>query len=887
MKALPLSFRTVLATLMLIFFVSAQAQTPTTPPCYENFSISTQITPSRCQSDGQIAITLTGEYDNYYNFSYALQSTAADGYSSGATSNTTLTGIPAGTYTLIVSAVCKEDENARVTKTFSNIVVPGTYKTIKLAFDQKLSLSSMPGCATGRIVLNAKDGNGNYRFRIVQAPAGVTVPQEVIPVKKGDTYTFPTDTYPTGFYRIEAYDDCYTASIDLTLPQLQELPKLQYEYYSIFRAYPTNTYDCSILRPYIQGHIDINTNFELLKAVKEGLFEVGLAPKGEVAKTWHTLSMNNVQVSYDMSPMKASDFYEAGSLEMSIRAKNCPTFIRTFPINVKPPYITYDSTPTPDCSNLNYTIRPWTDYDGIYCFPLDVTIRKKDENGEIYQTAVINNHNDRLNCPLPYNSGTYHITVADKERRFVYTNTYTPLYALNFQYFRPLCQGYTESLYPGSFQNCLPVTIEVVEKDSSPENIVATLRYTTASYQTTPPLEYDKTYIYRVRRDGEANILYVLERSQKEPKTSYDLLYPGDYYVDKCREDWGQLLIRRSVRPRPNTTYQITGPQGFIPQTITNPSDAEQRTSNAFTPPGLYTLTATDECGTSTVTYNHPGFYHKNNFTYTSQQTCEGLVVSPSATLTYGGVDQPVYFRIVSGPEGGFSSQAISLGESLTLGIEGVYQLGLCRAKAYDACPLATITIDYKRPSLQLSKTHTSAYVCSAEDLNGHIIVKAENGVEPYTYELYDEHNQTKIDIPHTVEPSGAWHYVHGKSDDVFTIRMKDACGNRFAQQVTMLNMKLAIVAATRNSVVCAGEKIELLSLPFDSYEWYYPDGTLLSTEQNPVIFNAKPSHSGLYKVKAFSAQCNSRLEGFIRVTVLPCYAPVNPQLMNRSTQWK
>lgn len=854
------------------------------PSCHENFGISTAITPSHCQSDGQIAITLTGDHSNFYNFQYALQPMVAGGFSIGATSQSTLTGIPPGTYTLLVSAVCKEDENNHVIKTFSDIVVPGTYKPITVGYNQTLSRASLTGCATGRIALTVKEGNGNYRFRIVQAPAGVPVPQEVVPNKTGDNYTLPTNNFPAGEYRIEVSDDCYTASATLTLGTLTTHPSLGNENATMFTPNPVETYDCSVLRAYVSIASSINNDVELKKYVEEGLFEIGMAPAGGTPTNWQPLPINT-KLSFDMAPNKASDFYTANSLEMHIRSTLCPTYVRKKPFNVKRPYITQDTQNSGDCLEKTIKLRPWTDYDGIYCFPLKVTVRKGGNQGPIHAEFTIQNHTDRPSFSIPFQTGNYHVHLTDNEGKFVWTSSYSSNYELSFSTIEHLCNAYKENVNPSSFTNCLPVTIDVVEANTTPEKVVCTLRYTQATYQKTCPLEYNKDYIYRLRREGEPNTLYTLTRKQGPPNETYTM---RPYAPDECKAEWGTFDISKSSSVRAETVLTLTGPAGFEPQTI-KPGFTNSRiyTPKAYMPAGLYTLTATDNCGTRTTTYDHKGFYQVRDFTYTSQLTCSGLVIKPSATMTNNGATRTPNFRILSGPAGGYTSQAIAAGGTFTLSVEGTYVLGVCVSQSYNACAIATLVVEYKRPPLQLSTTHTAAYVCSAEDLNGHIIVKAENGVEPYTYELWNEDNTTKIDIPHTVEPSGAWHYLYGKANDVFTIRMQDACGYRFAQQVTLVNMKTAIVAAVRRPVICAGESIELLSLPFDTYKWYRPDGTLLSTEQNPIITNAKPSMSGMYRVVVQSHQCGTELEGFIRVNVLPCYAPVNPQLMHRSTPWQ
>lgn len=978
MKAFLVSLRAILSTFLLTLVLSARAQTSNVSPCYENFDISTQITPSLCQSDGTIAITITGEHDNYHNFSYTLQSTVAGGYSSGATSNSTLTGIPAGRYTLIIAAFCKTDQQIRVTKSYE-VEVPGNYKTIKLSYDQERSIASVADCATGRIALNVSEGNGNYRFRFVKAPTGVPVGQEVFPVQNdGGVYTL--DNYPSGEYRIEVYDNCYIASIDFTLPNFTTLPTFRYEDYQIFRIYhyfqPKISYDCGTLRYYLDTSQATRSNLELSKAIRAGFFEVGLAPTGEEPKCWETLKLDTY-AECDMSPLKASNFYEKNALEMTIRFKSCPTSFRKFSLNVSKPSISLGWGPAGDCVNKRFTVTPPNSsysYSGLWCYPLDVAVYKLDDKnkpmGAPIATAVLNNTQEKAEFLLPYNSGRYEFTVTDKDKTYTYSrsegtteridivsslhcdgynlgvgwrdfsscrpailevreagkdspvatvritereNPSTPLLEYGKQYTYTLrqegtgrilkegkyaqsprnnldfystthvCGGYTKEVrLHYSFAECLPAIIEILEEGN--DTPVGTLHYTTNTYQRTPPLKYDKKHIYRVRRDANSPIIHQETTSKvKAPKIKpYSI---SRYDSDKCREHWGKLKIYRSPTP-PNTVYKIKGPEGFIPQEISKKSnDSYVYSKFTFTPPGEYTITIINECDSLTYTYDHPGFWQKENFTYAAKLVCGGLLVSPSVNLTYAKQKRDAFFYIKSGPDGGYSKGAVyPEGSSFTLTVEGTYELALTTENRYNSCAIASLIIEYKRPALKLSQAETAAYVCNTNDLNGNIFVKAENGVEPYTYEIYDEHNQHKIDIPHKQAPNGAWHYIHGRANEVYTVRIEDACGNRFAQQVTVLDLKLAILAAARRSVVCAGEDISLLSLPFDSYKWFAPDGSLVSTEQYPIIRNAKPSQSGIYTLRVNSEKCNADFESSIRITVLPCYAPVNPQLMNRTT---
>ena len=85
---------------------------------------------------------------------------------------------------------------------------------------------------------------------------------------------------------------------------------------------------------------------------------------------------------------------------------------------------------------------------------------------------------------------------------------------------------------------------------------------------------------------------------------------------------------------------------------------------------------------------------------------------------------------------------------------------------------------------------------------------------------------------------------------------------------------------------MCVGESIHLFALPLENYEWYYPDAPPtaqpFSREQNPIIPNAKVENSGLYKLIFKPQFCGKGIEGYVNITVHPCYVPINPQLMTK-----
>jgi hypothetical protein len=168
--------------------------------------------------------------------------------------------------------------------------------------------------------------------------------------------------------------------------------------------------------------------------------------------------------------------------------------------------------------------------------------------------------------------------------------------------------------------------------------------------------------------------------------------------------------------------------------------------------------------------------------------------------------------------------------------------------------------------SLDLGKT--AAYTCVGENM-GYIILQAKNGVTPYTYSLWNETNTTQLKSPET--SSGRIVYHYGSPGSTYTVRVTDACGSSFSQQVTVANLETAKIVFSLANPVCHEEDISLtcLTLGQTTYSWTGPNG-YTSTQQNPVIADASASKSGWYKVSVAPEFCGDPVEDSIYINVNP-----------------
>jgi hypothetical protein len=289
-------------------------------------------------------------------------------------------------------------------------------------------------------------------------------------------------------------------------------------------------------------------------------------------------------------------------------------------------------------------------------------------------------------------------------------------------------------------------------------------------------------------------------------------------------------------------------------------------------PPGVYTLTITNDCGydeTKTVTYNFPGGYNYTDLGYTSELTCAGMKITPTGRMTYQGNVTNTYFKFANGPAG-HDRTVIPFGGSFILSTPGTYVLGISNSNTPAACNIATQTINYTAPPMILAPELTSAYVCVGGTI-GDISIKAVNGVAPYTYELWNEANTDKEEDISDVVTGGIAHFHGGRVNSTYTVRISDACGNSFSQQVTLTNLETARIVYSEKAQVCTGDAIQLncITLGITTYGWTGPEG-FASTGQNPTITDAQQDMSGWYKVSVTPEYCGVAVEDSVYITVYP-----------------
>lgn len=894
------SIRKFTALFLLFAGISVHAQ----QNAVEKWSVSTKVTPAKCQSDGVVTVVSQND-DALYNFTYLLKENKIGGFTSSLSSGATIKNVPPGTYTLTVNAQLKTDADQKFTRKIDNVEVPGDYKVLDATYNPSLSRQSYAECGTGSIILNVINGASDLRFRILEAPAGVTAPADVVATYNPDngTYKLAGDNYPAGRYVLAVSDRCVERRVDLSIPVYSELPTFTRadhkifgaEYFSAYGKDSSKTYSCTSPIAHLELSPSTRANKQLMHYIENGMFEIGLSPLDRNPRDdqFQTLSKQRYYAYVlDMSPTKISDVYSSSNnLKLVVRLKGCPNTTREIPLYIKQPSI-YTETSTPyGCGKYTAGYRLWRDYDGVYCYPLTVNLRET-YNGPIIQSEVFEDaKNPDSKLILDYGK-FYYFEVKDGNDRRITQGGIINGGAIDFEIPGSVDCGnkYAIAYKFRSLENCIPYKVQVINNKT--QEVVQELTVNDKDYIRTPPLEYDIVYTYKAIKDT-----LTLTATRKVVKNLS--IENSNPYENK--RDVGSLTFNfYGLGAQPHFIVLRQNTKEITKRKITRAYANDKITFyDVYLPPGKYQMDVTTEgCPVVTHEFEWKGFNNRENFSYDSQLTCQGLEITPrgNVTLQQEATPEKTFFRIISGPKGGYPEEFITPGKKITLTQEGKYKLGIFSEKVYtDYSPGAidTLDIDFVRKPLQLASQYTAAYACADGTKNGHIVIKAENGVAPYRYELWNKQNTQAIMgndgkplKPLETLPNESVHFVHGVAGETYHVKIYDSCGNSFSQPITISDLTYLTIASAAETEVCEGESIRLQSLPLENYQWYLPNAKStdlpFSTEQNPVITNAKVAHSGLYKLRFNPQFCGKGIEGFVKIVVRPCYVPVNPQLMNR-----
>jgi gliding motility-associated-like protein len=444
------------------------------------------------------------------------------------------------------------------------------------------------------------------------------------------------------------------------------------------------------------------------------------------------------------------------------------------------------------------------------------------------------------------------------------------------------CTGYNVSFQPSSYDLlCFPYQWEM--RDTDRNSVVGTgAGIRDCSRQAVKNLEYNRNYSLQIEDNLGTMLLF-----------SYNITPSVAGYYDRhyCLPDtvltslYFRVAEPLGIMPFPVGTRfrQLSGPL-TVPQpdvTLTessyyfypfssNPTSSEM----VKLPPGTYSFEVTLCGNTYTMNYEH-GDYILEEYTYKTEEACDGLHVYPFGQFLDNGqpVGQTYYTTIEAPPEVGWYTTYE--GGYFLLPVSGHYAFVRQSSDAWytiggdilyytGTCAIDTIHIDYTREVFGLDSL--AVYACAVGSMPL-FYVKAEHGFLPYTYELYE--NGSFVASNNTGE------FVYGSAQHNYSMIIIDSCGTNFPENLPVIDLGRSNMAVHGSDTVCVGETIRLncISLGATAFHWEGPNG-FVSGNQFATVPNATTANAGSYVLTFQPAGCVAPVTQVLDVTV---YVPPPP----------
>lgn len=887
------------------FAVSVMAQSAS------SVVLTPTITPSSCAANGEINVTLSGIDPKKYDISYSLTPRVENGTLILPTSQLPLRNIAAGTYTLRMMAQ-PLGRNESPIEVSQEVVMTSTYKDFSAELNQQLSIRSYEPCGTGRIVIGIKGGNPDtdYQFRVVRAPSPLTAGQVLTATREAGTginYRMEGDRYPAGDYQVEVTDGCAKGvMVNFTLQAMgsTEFPEWHRILPEEADVKDKNVDYCSkvYIRPQLRGGVNAK---DVERLFEEGAYEVSMAEMNATPTEWKTLRPKEV-LDFSLGGFRTSQFYwfqKKASMFFYLRPKACPEQVYKKEVGFESGTIHLNPEEI-DCHH--YFIKANLGYPYViqWCYPVTLQLRDLATNELLPQQVQFTKPTDEVRLMAEYGKN-YHIVAVDgngdqwKNVGVYYfdyaaarpswraiSDLYRYPHRVDVSYLRH-CADYEATFNLPTLKGCFPLTLELVDKATG--RVEQTQVINTTEGIRFEHLRYGTHYLLRTTLPGDTAPLHLRE-FQKDDDYRFTIDQEAGY-VARPNVGVFQVMVPAFAGKLP-VNFHVSGPNFEKDYTVVPESDSiwtRVRDSNGrnYEPelaPGLYTATFTSPCGNQkVVTFEWKGNIEVHDFAANGTITCKGMTLRPSGYITLAGVRQPVYFRIVRGPNN-FQTAYVKEGTSIELTEMGQYTLEITHRAQY-GWYYGRIDVDFHRTPLRLQQARTIAYACDEGEI-GHIFVKAENGTPPYRYELRSATAQRELLMaePSDVSAEGTAHFAYGRSGETYVVRFFDDCGSWEDQAITIGQLQNTPVLLAQRTECCVGEEIFFEAFQWGRYEWR-KDGVVISRAASLHIPHALTSDSGDYTITVYPPYCTQGKSDTIHVEVHPCFAPVNPQLMQRTSR--
>ncbi|MDR0873224.1 MAG: hypothetical protein LBN27_07140, partial [Prevotellaceae bacterium] len=266
-------------------------------------------------------------------------------------------------------------------------------------------------------------------------------------------------------------------------------------------------------------------------------------------------------------------------------------------------------------------------------------------------------------------------------------------------------------------------------------------------------------------------------------------------------------------------------------------------------PSGRYRWHITDDCGrdqtlTFNATYKFYTYELTEELSFSQRKKCEGITYYPKGKairrLNNTGTPENVAlsFKIIEGSPAGFrinagASSGITNRDSIIFTMPGTYVLQMYynSVESYP-CLTGMDTIVYDPSTLRLKDV--VGYLClgygdneATKKANIAIRVDSTVGMLPFRFDLYEREYAAGSLLQSNT--AGLFYNV-GQAGEVFSVRVTDACGANFLQNVPIVSIKYEDKLIKGRQEICANTAVPLKGIVLGQgdiakYKWRGPKG--------------------------------------------------------------
>lgn len=263
--------------------------------------------------------------------------------------------------------------------------------------------------------------------------------------------------------------------------------------------------------------------------------------------------------------------------------------------------------------------------------------------------------------------------------------------------------------------------------------------------------------------------------------------------------------------------------------------------------------------------------YPKGEFQWMRTNT-DKVTGLPSDTI-YQNVDMRV--TVVEAPSSSLIGSYITSKSDFTFSFPGRYVLRTCPNVILNECSSDFCRYDtFYLEAATVEFVEALAVLCDSSSTEGDVMIRANNGILPYTFTLYDQPD--KLGNILAVNNTGVFPNMPMHSNQTLSCFVQDSCGAYFHVNFmpsTMADLqKLWFDGGLTMTSACEGTTIQVHALAVGNiwqYEWSGPGG-FSDTTANPSIFVPSGSSEGWYEVIIRQTGCVGEIRDSIYLIPLP-----------------